>query len=283
MQKITLNKGERKQFEITNESISALNFSFVTSSATFKTQLDEIKISISLRQGKQEIEKLFVGDLNDHFVNQIATNPSYSDEIAISALGAYVFPYAFGTVLNLKNGLNLYLELENKSTVVETVEMTVSTHQDMGVMTHIPVVKKIYLDSDKKDFNYPLGSFVKSVNVYAGGVNALNITQLLIDSDKVNCEYDQVSFVLQGFTYPKGNFSVDYIQPYTLFQFPQLVNNLNLKFTTDIPQSGRVMYVTHYIMTEKIVQNFIKTTEQHNQVNTEVISNTKDISCACGS
>lgn len=281
MQKITLNKGERKQLEITNESISALNFSFVTTSVDFLTQLDEIKFTISLRQGKQEIQKLFAETLNDHLINQLATNPSYGEEISVT--GGYFFPYAFGTVLNLKDGLNLYLELENKSTVTETVEMTVSTHQDMGVMTHIPVVKKLFLEADKKDFNYSLGSFVKSVNVWAGGTNALNITQLLIDSDKIKCEYDQKSFLVQAFTYQKGSFGVNYIKPYTLFQFPQLINDLNLKFTTDIAQAGRVMYVTHYIMTEKIVQNFIKTTEQHNQVNTAVISNTKDVSCACGS
>ncbi|MBF04052.1 MAG: hypothetical protein CMP76_12225 [Flavobacterium sp.] len=281
MQKITLNKGERKQFEVTGESISALIFTFVTSSNAFKTQLHEIKFSISLRKGKEEIHKLFTGDLNDHFLNQVATNSSYADEIKSAALGAYVFPYTFGTVLNLKDDLSLYLELENKSTVTETVEMTVSTHEDMGVTTHIPIVRKIYLESDKKDFTYPIGNFVKSVNVHAGGINAFNITQLLIESDKIKCEYDKTSFFLQGFVRVKGNYSVDYIEPYTLFQFPQLVNELKLKFTTDIPQSGRVMYVTHYVMTEKIVQNFIKKTEMHNQVNTAVITDSKEITCGC--
>ncbi|WP_445458102.1 hypothetical protein [Flavobacterium sp. HNIBRBA15423] len=279
MQKLTLSKGEKKQYEITNENISALNF-FITSAGAVMTNLTDFKVSISLRNNKKEMEKIFVGDLLDLYNINTATNPAY-EPIANPGNGTFSFPLFFGTVMNLQNGLTIYLEIQNNFSQVEACLLEIGTYQDMGIMTHIPIFNKYYLDATLAVHNYALGSFVKFVNIWGGGTNAVNIEQLLIESDKFKGEYDSQSIYLQGFTRGEGQYPVTYIDPYTLFKFPQLLNDLNLKLTLDTAQASRVMYVTRYVMTDKIVQNFVKQTEKHNQMNTAIVKETTDISCAC--
>ncbi|NHN25842.1 hypothetical protein FIA58_009165 [Flavobacterium jejuense] len=278
MQKLTVAKGEKKQYEIENESISSLSFQMSTATAQALTLTDEIKVVVSLRSDKKEIEKIFSGDLLDILQIFSANDPSYWDATQKGA-GVYNIPLFFGTVLNLKNGLSLFVEIQNSWQAVDACLIEMATYQDMGVTSHIPIFEKYYLNDTLKVHNYNLGSFVKGV--YLNNPLDVIIDQLLIASNQFKGEYDAQTLYLDSFKRGVGSYNVDTALPFSLFNFPRLLDNLNIKITLPSALVGTEMYVVRYVMTEKIVQNYVIKTEEHNQSNMTLIKETKDVSCGC--
>lgn len=282
MQKLLINKGEKKYYEITNENISALSIAISSNNVgAIFADLQNTNIVLSLRSNKKEVKKIFQGDFKELVEIFSSTNKAFRFT-ALTDSGYYHIPFDFGTVLNLNKELSLYVEIENSlfSATADTAVISVNTVQDIGIMAFIPVIEKINLESTKSEHDLDLGSFVKKV-VFNPNGNAANITQMLVDCDKLKAEYNKQTLFLPSFVHGVATSFVDYTVSYDLLHFRHVLNKLMIKLTFSTAASNRVIYVVRNIMTSEIANNLVKKSAIHNQQNLQFIRDIKTVDCGC--
>ena len=292
--KQVINQGTTAFMEVQNENVQRLDFSFVpeglVSMEDIISQFSNVRLKLSFKKHGKTVLTLFNGTFQD-FLLYLTTKPPYKYDLTNVVRDGRI-SFDFETIYNLKDGLSLFVEIQNSLVDVEFIStnIVVETTQGIGVTQHYKIIDFILLDTTKKEFDYNIGYNVKNLSLLDATGN-FDVDSVQIQSDKFNAELSGVS-LMQNLTLdflrwnPTGNDTVvnkaNEKMPVPIIPLSNhLLGNLSVKIRTNSAQAGRVLIIERNHVDKAVINNYIATTEKHNFENLKHLKQMPVSDCGC--
>lgn len=275
--KLFINPSEKRFVEVRNETIGGLLISIDTNAllndSLAALVLDSLTVSSTIdgvvMKDREIFSKINLFDLKDFiFANAVdLCGKTFQTPRALGQNNVYQLFVPFGTALNLKGSLGLYIECDNKILAPNTSTLiTIETVPTIGVQSFFPKYEVLELEPMRTEHDLNLGSNVAAV-IYCGNKSAAapyDVVEVTAFSDKLNTEMTDTIVYNQLQTSPTSQ-DRDYegTAIYLLNSSAHTLNDLRLKLKFKNVLGGRKLLILRKIVDTQILSNLVQKSQEH--------------------